>query len=338
MKKYSVFSLYVVEVLHGYDVHYLICKHKKENTYIEVFTNSKIKIENDLFVEPLSNYYSLLTVCNYSTGKPLMLDKKLLLNKYRSINTLAGMERGKAVVDDDCSIDANKLNEILEEATLNFFPKDGSFENNYFYCSNDLYMMNLPSNLDDDIWLAKMLKQKQKLLYISINDILQYVKTSSLFDEKKHEYKQKIVKWQIEKMLIMKYENVDMYTSMCDLNFRDSVIKILSDVGINTEAIEEGIEKNSDMWRDCFMNKAFINEYEALGYTSCELMNPLNLELLELKDKWMKVRKYEYYQNHKASVDKYGVVEPDMNLSEEEIISLKSYLREYTNKRKEKVK
>lgn len=342
MKKYNVFSLYVVEVLHGYDVHYLICKYKKKDTYIEIFTNSKIKIENDLCVEPLSNYYSLLTVCDYSTGKPLMLDKKSLLNKYISINTLVGIEKGKACANDDCIIDIDELNEILEKSTLNFFPKEGNFENMSFYRSNDLYMINLPSNLNDDVWLAKMLKQNQKLLYLSINDILQYVKTSLFFDEKKHEYEQKIVKWQIERMMkCIKNKSAndfDNYTSMCDLNFRNSIVEILSGIGINKEAIEEGIEKNSDMWRDYFMNKAFINEYEALGYSYCELMNPLDLELATLKDKWMKVRKYEYYQDHKISVNKYGVVEPEMLLIEKDIISFKSYLDEYTSKERVKVK
>ena len=67
-----------------------------------------------------------------------------------------------------------------------------------------------------------------------------------------------------------------------------------------------------------------------------DLFNPqLTLEQvdLEFKEKWLKVRKYEYYQRHKDSVDKYGVVEPDMKLSAEEVEELKIYLMQKHNER-----
>ena len=87
MKKYSVHSLYVVEVQNDNDTYYLICKHNELNdTYIEIFTNEKIKITNNSSVESLSNYYPLLAQYNYTTGKPLMLDKKELLRSYIMIN------------------------------------------------------------------------------------------------------------------------------------------------------------------------------------------------------------------------------------------------------------
>lgn len=82
MKKYSVFSLYVVEK----DKHKFICKKILPNEYREVLTKEKIILEEKDNVEILSNYYSILERCNYATGQPLMVTKKDILLKYISIN------------------------------------------------------------------------------------------------------------------------------------------------------------------------------------------------------------------------------------------------------------
>lgn len=52
----------------------------------------------------------------------------------------------------------------------------------------------------------------------------------------------------------------------------------------------------------------------------------------EFKEKWLKLRKYEYYQRHKDSVDKYGIVESEMTLSDKEVVELKTYLGQKQNK------
>ena len=98
MKKYNIYSLYVVEVQNGNDTQYLICKHNElSNTYVEIFTNEKVKVTNNSSVEQLSNYYSVLAQCNYTTGKPLMLDKKEILRKYITINSKVSFEKGEAL-------------------------------------------------------------------------------------------------------------------------------------------------------------------------------------------------------------------------------------------------
>lgn len=87
MKKYNIFSLFVVEVQYNNENHYLICKYSVlNNTYTEIFTNEEIKVIDNSKITPLSSYYSPLGVCDYSTGKPLMLNKKDLLRKYITIN------------------------------------------------------------------------------------------------------------------------------------------------------------------------------------------------------------------------------------------------------------
>ena len=89
MKKYNIYSLYVVEVQNGNDTQYLICKHNElSNTYVEIFTNEKVKVTNNSSVEQLSNY---------TTGKPLMLDKKEILRKYITINSKVSLEKSEAL-------------------------------------------------------------------------------------------------------------------------------------------------------------------------------------------------------------------------------------------------
>ena len=41
-------------------------------------------------------------------------------------------------------------------------------------------------------------------------------------------------------------------------------------------------------------------------------------------EKWMKLRLYEYYIEHKDSVDKYGEILPEMQMTESEVIELKN--------------
>ena len=48
----------------------------------------------------------------------------------------------------------------------------------------------------------------------------------------------------------------------------------------------------------------------------------------EHKEKWLKMRRYEYYQGHKKSVDLYGVATEDMQMSEEEVLELRQYLEQ----------
>ena len=88
MKKYSVFDLDVVKVAIRDGTHqYFICKHNEfSDVYVEIFTKMKIRKDKILEVESLSEYYSLLERCNYTTGKPLVLPLSALFSKYNEIN------------------------------------------------------------------------------------------------------------------------------------------------------------------------------------------------------------------------------------------------------------
>jgi len=89
MKKYNIYNLKVVKIVSNDDVKHFICMYNEaSDTYTEVLTNHKIKISDSSCIEPLSNYYSTLEQCNYQTGKPLMLNKKMILEKYIDINAI----------------------------------------------------------------------------------------------------------------------------------------------------------------------------------------------------------------------------------------------------------
>lgn len=322
---YTLRNLYVVEVKYDYDVRYLICK-KSFAGYVNIFTNNTVDDSDCISVEPLSNYYSILkrySFCSYYISKRLLFDKLL------SINKEASLEKGKKLSSGD-NFDINK---ILEEATVNFFPKKGEWSGHCFKRSSDLIMINLPCHVRDDLWLAKMLKKDQKLLYISSSDILQFVKNSTFFNEKRFEYERLIIKWQIywmtyggENWIVDdSYGGQLIYLSpQYDLGFRKGIVDTLTKIGINIDAIEEGIEKNAYIWRDHAMNMAFANEY---AFDSDFEENDQE-SLRDFKEKWLKMRKYEYYQRHKDSVDKYGIVEPDMLLSDDEATQLMAQLEQ----------
>lgn len=232
----------------------------------------------------------------------------------------------------------NKLvnNKTLEEATPEFFPTTGHWVSSCFRKDKDLLIGNLPCHLRDNKWLASMFQKDQELYHYTIDEILDFVKKSKLFQEKRHEYELEIVKWQIDFianhgegwLCDEKYGGDVVYlTPVCDLGVRKGVVDTLVAIGMDREVIEEGIEKNAHMWRNSFIESAFRNQFEPTFYlingNKGHVLEPIDPEH---KEKWIKMRKYEYYCDHKRSVDKYGVVEPEMNISQEELKELTQYL------------
>lgn len=334
-KHYNIFRLYIVHVETNDSIHHLICSYNRyTDIYTDIFTKSKIRVPDEAAVEPLYIYYPVLGVANYTTGEPLMLSKEDLLKKYKDLN------------EETETISQNKTMaaELLEKATLNFFPKEGVWYAGCFSRPEDLDMHNLPCHLRDDLWLAKMLKQNQKLYFLSTNKVLEFVKTSKLFQEKRKEYEQEIVRWQISYMqhggegwLASKEygEEFITFSPNIDIGFRKGIVDTLMAIGMNKDAIEEGIEKNAPKWRNALMERAFENEYESVFLSIYNYDLPPVVP--EFKANWLKLRIYEYYQRHKDYVDKYGVVEPDMLLSNDEVLKLKTYLVQKDIERKSEI-
>ena len=79
MKLYSVFDLYVVT---KNNIKFICKKGRKSYTYVELFTNDKIEINNIDVVEYLCKYFSQTEVTVYRNRK----SKKQLLLKYIELN------------------------------------------------------------------------------------------------------------------------------------------------------------------------------------------------------------------------------------------------------------
>ena len=83
MKKYSIFSLYVITIN---DQKFICESILPGEKYKEILTGRKIDFKDEYTAEKLSEYYSLLERMNYTTREPMMLSKSSILDKYIDIN------------------------------------------------------------------------------------------------------------------------------------------------------------------------------------------------------------------------------------------------------------
>ena len=226
--------------------------------------------------------------------------------------------------------------DFLDKILENFFPQEGNWKSSCFSKSNVLTEINLPCHLRDNEWLADLIMKKYNLYSLGKDNILEYIINSNNFNKLRHEYEQRIVSWQIDWMCngggnwIIDQElggDLYMFSTKCDYAFRKGIVDTLLAIGINIDAIEEGIEKNASKWREGYMRVAFHNLYSVSRFS----LNGSEDKILEEPsqehyEKWMKLRLYEYYIEHKDSVDKYGKILPEMQMTESEVIELKKWL------------
>lgn len=245
-----------------------------------------------------------------------------------------------------------KTSNYLDSILKDFFPKEGIWRNNCFDRDERILESNLPCHLRNIDWLTSLIVKKYDLSSLGEDIIKEYIRNSSYFNQLRSEYEQRIIKWQINWMMNdgnnwIVDSDFYLFSPMCDYMFRKGIVDTLSAIGMNIDAIEEGIEKNADIWRNSHMNLAFYNEFYPVNHYLLAKQDDEKLEEpnSEFKEAWLKYRKYQYYQEHKESVDKYGTPTPEMLITPEEAkklalslekMSLERYqeIEEY-NKRKE---
>lgn len=331
MRKYDVFNLSVVKKIVNNHFHYLICKNDNKDNYVEVLTGHKVIVADEKCVKPLSKYYSDITLYGVSTDKHLMLTRQDILKKYIDINVNQAIYEYEENKLKQMSNNSNEdsVEKRLEDATKNMFPEEGVWRAGEF----GRPVHSLIGHLRDDEWLAYKL-QSSGLEDIYFGVILNFVKNSDVFKTERDAYEQRVIKWQISWMvnggegwLVPEGYGGEFigFDKNCDIGFRLGILKTLEAIGMDHEAIEKGIEENVGMWRDREIRSAFINNYEPI----LEMFGLLDKEERaseEHKNAWIKMRLYQYYQDHKESVDNYGVVTPEMQMSEEEAKNLQLYL------------
>ena len=340
MKRYNVFDLYVIKIptIDGHQS--FICK-RSGSSFMEILSNEKIASKNNYQVTPLSDYYK---ESNELIVKQIMIDKKEVLGKYLEINDNSKQQE----------YNSPEAIAFLNDAVTRFFASDGWWSSLCFSRSNELNKIYLPCHLNDNVWLAKMLIKSEKLP-LNLHQVLEYVQSSTFFAEKKHEYAQGIVAWQIDWITSggenwitdEQFENdFIFYSPECDKGVRSGVLKTLKAIGMDEAEIEEGIEKNASKWRDKMMKMAFNNIYSPLFYDynpnitddfkeadQEETIEPLPEVDPLLEQNWLAIRKYEYYQEHKKSVDRFGEVEPEMGMTKDQLEIVNATLTRLHNER-----
>ena len=267
--------------------------------------------------------------------------KGYLANLKDRLTILKSDDINKYEIDLSNVIIDDKTMSKLDRYSNTFFPESGRWSSSCFRKDYDSF----PCHLRDDEWLAKRLIFDNKICDISYNIVLKYVKTSDLFKRKRHDYEQKIVKWQIEFMLhggegwICDEEyggDLTMILDKCDLGFRKGVIDTLTKIGLSIDAIEEGLEKNADIWRDILIERAFDAKFNP-AFFSIYGENPNDLSIVDpkFKEYWIRLRKYEYFQEHRNSVIKYGNITDDMLIKD--ISNIKKYVDKKSKERLEEI-
>lgn len=213
----------------------------------------------------------------------------------------------------------------LRNATYALFPKTGAWSSDKFAKGED----SLQAHLRNTEWLTK--KLKEYVTDIDEDTIRVFVSSSEFFRTQREKYEQMVVRWQIEWMVsggenwLVKDEyggDFIEFDPLCDIGFRQGILDTLLAIGMDKEAIEEGIEKNADLWRDTYMKKAFANKYEPVDLQIRKSDTPFEKVKEGHLEKWLRLRRYQYYQAHKDSVDAYGSDKNTMDMNSDDVQKL----------------
>ncbi|MBQ8614976.1 MAG: hypothetical protein IJ415_00175 [Clostridia bacterium] len=243
-------------------------------------------------------------------------------------------ELPKVVINDE------KVNAILDEEIKDFFPNKGVWYSNCFRQSSEVSYSNLPCHLRDNDWLSKLLHRKlnDKGIYIPKHTIKKFMDSSETFANLRHKHELRIVKWQINWINNggsnwLAPEGTDefslLFSEDVDKIIRGGVVKTLRAIGMDGEVIEEGLEKYADIWRPSAMSKGFGHKYEPIVF----MVGTPGKADEDHKQNWIADREYRYYQEHKNSVDNYGIKTPAMQMTAEEHAKLATILEKQNEQR-----
>ena len=231
-----------------------------------------------------------------------------------------------------------KLINQLRTASESFFPQSGEWSGCCFQRSNELSKAYLPCHLRDNYWLSQLMHQQLKGR-ISQSIIQGFMNTSADFARLRHDYELRIVQWQINWIMDgganwIPPKGFDELSLLCspdiDKMVRGGVLKTLRAIGMNREVIEEGLEKYANQWRKASMERGYNNLFNPVW--KIDLMDGISIERKPIdethKANWMVDREYNYYQEHKQMVDKYGTTTPAMKMTPDEHAKLLTVLNQ----------
>ena len=145
---------------------------------------------------------------------------------------------------------------------------------------------NLMFHIRDDAWLTEHLAyyvkryqcpELETLNPLSTETLFKFVTTSPVFEKKRSEFEQHMIKAYINECL--NYRSDDFFSRSIekiletgsdnyDKLFRSRVINAMNYLGVKRYQTEIGLELNADMWRTEVMGLTFANRYRNLIVTS----------------------------------------------------------------------
>lgn len=207
------------------------------------------------------------------------------------------------------------LNQILP-GVFPTNPKSWSNE----YVDEDLTLLiadNLPHHTRDNAWLARYLQHLATEYHhnqdLALKNAEMFVATSLDFDKYRCQYEQNLVKTRIQELWddsrsalsLLSHDRAGRFDHNVnyDKMFRQTVVNDMTAVGIDPHSVEVGLETNANLWREGAMLQTFKNRYYPI---ESEMTLGSFLRRGKHEDAWLKLREYEYYQDHKAVVDEVG--------------------------------
>ena len=219
---------------------------------------------------------------------------------------------------------------------------------------NNIYTEDyLPYHTRDNNWLAryaaKVVSAAEPQARLHGKYVENFVAESSAFDIMRREYEQRLVRAQIPYMLEKPTPNGLMDINCCPHNyndvpnydnfFRNEVIRCLSRFGIDDHSLEIALERNADLWRKQTMIQSFENVYYPLTVLTDihKTILPWWRRVDKLKQAhqvvWLKVREYEYYQEHHDIIDELGLATENMLMKPNEVTKLRKNLVRFEHMR-----
>ena len=192
----------------------------------------------------------------------------------------------------------------------------------------------LPYHLKDTRWMIQYLTNyfESCNLHYDPYTVQKIVAGFQPFWDARNAYKQRLIKAQIQYAIKTEKLNGLMEISPLILRnrpdydrlFRSEISDGIAKLGIEKKFIEIGLESNADLWRTPTMVRSFVNRYYPRGTQDPQNIMPQHCKW------WLKKREYEYYQEHKDSVDNYGLETRNMDLNEMHLGDVNRQIEYYT--------
>lgn len=210
-----------------------------------------------------------------------------------------------------------------------------------FQKSND--SRNLIFHIRDDAWLATHLQtyiqrftcpELENLGTLSLETIQKFVATSPVFNAKRCEFEQHIIKSYISECLDCRCDDfysrsiekiLETGSANYDKLFRSRVINAMNFLGVDRFKTEEGLEINAGLWRQKVMGLTFANRYPNLKvtYSQGRTFQIPHEDVVDTKSA------YHKYVNHRNVKESYLLPREDLQDSSRAIYDNWMCLREY---------